>query len=75
MQRAAQVFREDYVKYYTKAREEIEKRVHFLNMIKENQRNNLENLEKEKQILQENAERLAEKYEDIRDKQEELSKR
>ncbi|XP_019869929.2 nuclear pore complex protein Nup88 [Aethina tumida] len=75
LQRAAQVFREDYVKYYTKAREEIEKRVHFLNMIKENQRNNLENLEKEKQILQENAERLAEKYEDIRDKQEELSKR
>uniref|UniRef100_A0A1Y1L9A3 Nucleoporin Nup88 n=1 Tax=Photinus pyralis TaxID=7054 RepID=A0A1Y1L9A3_PHOPY len=75
LQRAAQVFREEHFKYYEKAREEIEKRIKVLQMLKNFQTTEIQKLIKEKQNLQTKAESLAEKYEDIKDKQELLKKR
>lgn len=46
-----------------------------LQMLKKHQTNEIQRLNIMKQSMQENAERLAEKYEDIKDKQEELTKR
>ncbi|KAI4454450.1 nucleoporin nup84-related [Holotrichia oblita] len=75
LQRASHVFREEYFKNHTKAREEIEKRLKTLTKLKEIQKSDIEKIMKEKQKLQDKAESLAEKYEDIKDKQEEMSKR
>lgn len=75
MQRASGVFRDEHFKNHNKAREEIEKRLKTLTKLKEIQKGDMERLSKEKLILQEKAESIAEKYEDIKDKQEEMSKR
>lgn len=44
-------------------------------MLKKHQNNELQRINVMKQSMQENAEHLAERYEDIKDKQEELTKR
>ncbi|KAF2878759.1 hypothetical protein ILUMI_27410 [Ignelater luminosus] len=75
LQRASQVFREEHFKHHERAREEIEKRIKVLQMLKNYQTAELKRLNEEKQVLQEKAESLAEKYEDIKDKQEDLKKR
>lgn len=75
LQRAAQVFKEQYFKQLETARLEIEKRIKALKMLKTYQANELEKMKQEKNILQEKAGNLAEKYEDIKDKQEELTKK
>ncbi|KAJ8932272.1 hypothetical protein NQ314_014798 [Rhamnusium bicolor] len=75
LQRASQVFREEYFKHHTKAREEIEKRIQTLNMLKKNQQKEIARMDGEREILQEKASSLAEKYEDIKDKQDELLKK
>ncbi|XP_068901056.1 nucleoporin 88 isoform X2 [Tenebrio molitor] len=74
LQRASQVFREHF-ENHTRAREEIEKRVKALQMMKEFQLEQLERMNASKHALQEKAESLAEKYEDIKDKQNEIMKR
>lgn len=75
LQRASQVFREEHFKHHERAREEIEKRIKVLQMLKNYQTSELKRLNEEKQVLQEKAESLAERYEDIKDKQEDLKKR
>lgn len=75
MQRTAQVFREEYFKNHTKAREELEKRIQALTMMKSNQQKELKRMLNEKEVLQDKASSLAEKYEDIKDKQDEILKR
>ncbi|KAK5638860.1 hypothetical protein RI129_013155 [Pyrocoelia pectoralis] len=75
LQRATKVFKEEHFKYYEEAREEIEKRVKVLKMLKNFQTTELQKLMKERQNLQAKAENLAEKYEDIKDKQELFKKR
>lgn len=75
LQRTAQVFREEYFKNHQKAREELEKRIQMLNMMKKNQQKELDNMMRERDELQESASNLAEKYEDIKDKQDELFKK
>ncbi|KAJ8951120.1 hypothetical protein NQ318_021564 [Aromia moschata] len=75
LQRVAQAFREDYFKHHTKAREEIDKRIQTLNMLKKNQQREIEMMNNEREVLQEKASNVAEKYEDIKDKQDELLKR
>lgn len=75
LQRTAQVFREEYFKNHIKAREELDKRIQTLNMMKRNQLNEIERIRKERDVLREKASNLAEKYEDIQDKQDELLKR
>lgn len=72
LQQTGQTLRNQHFKHYEKAREDIEKRVKVLQLLKKNQMNELQKLNQEKQILQEKAEQLAEKYEDIKDKQEDL---
>ncbi|GLV38395.1 members only [Carabus blaptoides fortunei] len=75
LSRATQIFRDEHFKKYDKIREEIEKRIRALQMLKKYQSNEIQRINVLKQSMQENAERLAEKYEDIKDKQEELTKR
>ncbi|XP_044260478.1 nuclear pore complex protein Nup88 isoform X2 [Tribolium madens] len=74
LQRASQVFRE-YFENHTRAREEIEKRVKALQMMKDFQLKQIQRMIAEKHDLQSKAENLAEKYEDIKDKQDEIMKR
>ncbi|KAK9887293.1 hypothetical protein WA026_021601 [Henosepilachna vigintioctopunctata] len=74
IQKTAQVFKEK-LKYQTIVMDEIEKRSKALQVCSDYQLEELENMHREKCLLQENAEALAEKYEDIREKQEMLLKR
>lgn len=69
------MFREDYFKHQTKAREELEKRVQALTMMKNNQQREFKRMLNEKEHLQDKASNLAEKYEDIKDKQDEIIKK
>ncbi|XP_044739035.1 nuclear pore complex protein Nup88 [Chrysoperla carnea] len=73
--RATQTFREEHFKKLERVREEIEKRVKALQMLRKYQEGELSRLEQEKEKTQAFAEKLAEKYEDIKDKQELLTKR
>lgn len=75
LKRTAASFREGHFKQLEKAREEIEKHIKILEMLKKHQNNELERFSKEKQALQEKAETLAEKYEDTKEKQDLLRKR
>ncbi|XP_025831243.1 nuclear pore complex protein Nup88 [Agrilus planipennis] len=75
LQRASQSFRENHFKHHQKAIEEIEKRVKTLNLLKNYQLKEVDRMQRERLMLQEKAGYLAEKYEDIKDKQEELTKR
>ncbi|XP_056634772.1 nuclear pore complex protein Nup88 [Diorhabda sublineata] len=75
LQRTAQVFRDEYFKNHIKAKEELEKRIQTLSMMKRNQLKEIEHMRKERDVLREKASNLAEKYEDIQDKQDELLKR
>lgn len=67
--------REETFVSYNEAINEIEKRVKALKLVKNHQINELDKLSQDKRRLQDKAENLAEKYEDIKDKQEELTKR
>lgn len=75
IQKAAATFRQDYFPHYAKAHEEIEKRIKALQMLKKYQQEQVVRMFGEKQELTEMAESLAEKYEDIKDKQDALMKR
>ncbi|XP_017770367.1 PREDICTED: nuclear pore complex protein Nup88 [Nicrophorus vespilloides] len=75
LQRASQVFRDEHFKHHDKAREEIEKRVKALRMLKDFQTSEIDRMMGEKQSLQGKAEHLAEKYEDLKEKQEEMIQR
>lgn len=72
---ATRMLREHYFVKHEKARQEIERRVHVLRLLKEQQLNEIAQLQEEKQQIRETAERLAENYEDICDKQNALFKR
>ncbi|XP_023725577.1 nuclear pore complex protein Nup88 isoform X3 [Cryptotermes secundus] len=73
--RTTQLFREEYFQRHDRVREEIERRVRTLQTLKQHQLQELELMEQEKIKLKQRAEQLAEKYEDTKDKQEELTKR
>lgn len=73
--RTTKIFRDDHFKRYDKVRDELEKRVKALQLVKAQQLKEIERITAEKASMQEMAEKLAEKYEDIKDKQEELTKR
>ncbi|XP_065090306.1 nuclear pore complex protein Nup88-like isoform X2 [Ochlerotatus camptorhynchus] len=72
---ATRMLREHYFVKHEKARQEIERRVHVLRLLKDQQLNEIAQLQEEKQQIRETAERLAENYEDICDKQNALFKR
>lgn len=72
---ALDVLREQYFPKLSKVKTEIDKRVKHLQVLKEQQKQEIAQLQKEKDKIRENAERLAELYEDVSDKQQILFKR
>ncbi|XP_076867212.1 nucleoporin 88 [Brachyhypopomus gauderio] len=75
LSRATQVFREEYVLKLDLAREEIQKRVKLLTGQKTKQQEDLTLCREERKSLREAAERLADKYEDAKYRQEAINNR
>ncbi|NXU71413.1 NUP88 protein, partial [Oreotrochilus melanogaster] len=75
LSRATQVFREEYILKQDLAREEIQQRVKLLWRQKKKQLEDLTYLREEKKSLREMAERLADKYEEAKEKQEDIMNR
>ncbi|XP_047367265.1 nuclear pore complex protein Nup88 [Vespa velutina] len=70
-----QIFRQQHFIRHDKAREEISKKLRALKALKTHLLKELDILMETKKELQQTAGRLAERYEDIKDKQEELARR
>ncbi|XP_047688174.1 nuclear pore complex protein Nup88 isoform X1 [Prionailurus viverrinus] len=75
LSRATQVFREQYVLKQDLAKEEIQRRVRLLCDQKKKQLGDLSYCREERKSLREMAERLADKYEEAKEKQEDLTNR
>lgn len=71
---AFQLLRDQYITKHDKVRQMIEKRVRILRVLEEQQRQEVTDLMTEKVKLRENAELLADKYEEMNDKQQEILK-
>lgn len=72
---ATKTLHEQYIMKHDKVKQEIEKRVKILQSIKQQQQMELAQLEQDKNRIRNDAERLAEMYEEINDKQQDLFKR
>ncbi|XP_038615741.1 nuclear pore complex protein Nup88 isoform X2 [Tachyglossus aculeatus] len=75
LSRATQVFREEYILKQDLAREEIQRRVKLLCGQKKKQLEDLSYCREERKSLRETAERLADKYEEAKEKQEDIMNR
>ncbi|XP_058561334.1 nuclear pore complex protein Nup88 isoform X2 [Neofelis nebulosa] len=75
LSRTTQVFREQYVLKQDLAKEEIQRRVRLLCDQKKKQLGDLSYCREERKSLREMAERLADKYEEAKEKQEDLTNR
>ncbi|OXB78866.1 UNVERIFIED_CONTAM: hypothetical protein H355_011271 [Colinus virginianus] len=75
LSRATQVFREEYILKQDLAKEEIQQRVKLLWGQKKKQLEDLNYCREEKKSLREMAERLADKYEEAKEKQEDIMNR
>ncbi|CAI5795002.1 Nucleoporin 88 [Podarcis lilfordi] len=75
LSRATQVFREEYILKQDLAREEIQRRVKLLREQKKKQLEDLAYCREERRSLREMAERLADKYEEAKEKQEDIVNR
>ncbi|XP_063485657.1 nuclear pore complex protein Nup88 isoform X5 [Symphalangus syndactylus] len=75
LSRATQVFREQYILKQDLAKEEIQRRVKLLCDQKKKQLEDLNYCREEKKSLREMAERLADKYEEAKEKQEDIMNR
>lgn len=71
---AFQRLRDQYITKHDNVRQKIENRVKILRVLDEQQRQEMTELLQEKSKLRDNAERLAEKYEEINDRQQSLLK-
>lgn len=71
---AFQMLRDQYIAKHDKVRQMIEKRVKILCVLEEQQRQEVADLMAEKQKLRDNAELLAEKYEELNDRQQDILK-
>lgn len=72
---AFQVLRDQHITKHDKVRQEIEKRVKILQLLKAQQQQEIVQLQIDQNQIRANAERLAEMYEETNDKQQELIKR
>ena len=72
---ATNIFRTQHFVRHDKVREEISKKVRALKALKSHLLKELDTLMETKKELRQTAERLAERYEDINDKQKELARR
>ncbi|NXM90204.1 NUP88 protein, partial [Oenanthe oenanthe] len=75
LSRATQVFREEYILKQDLAKEEIQQRVKLLLGQKKKQMEDLNYCREERKSLREMAERLADKYEEAKEKQEDIMNR
>nr|XP_020666396.1 nuclear pore complex protein Nup88 [Pogona vitticeps] len=75
LSRATQVFREEYILKQDLAREEIQRRVKLLREQKKKQLEDLGYCREERKSLRELAERLADKYEEAKEKQDDIVNR
>ncbi|KAJ8343028.1 hypothetical protein SKAU_G00329560 [Synaphobranchus kaupii] len=75
LSRATQVFREEYILKQDLAREEMQRRVKLLNGQKKKQLEDLALCREDRKSLRESAERLADKYEDAKYRQEAIMNR
>ncbi|KFW11071.1 Nuclear pore complex protein Nup88, partial [Eurypyga helias] len=75
LSRATQVFREEYILKQDLAKEEIQQRVKLLWGQKKKQLEDLNYCQEERKSLREMAERLADKYEEAKEKQEDIMNR
>ncbi|XP_064022488.1 nuclear pore complex protein Nup88 [Pogoniulus pusillus] len=75
LSRATQVFREEYILKQDLAKEEIQQRVKLLWAQKKKQLEDLNYCREERKSLREMAERLADKYEEAKEKQEDIMNR
>ncbi|XP_014385709.1 PREDICTED: nuclear pore complex protein Nup88 isoform X2 [Myotis brandtii] len=73
--RATQVFREQYILKHDLAKEEIQRRIKLLCDQKKKQLEDLNYCREERKSLREMAERLADKYEEAKEKQEDITNR
>lgn len=72
---AFQLLRDQHITKHNKVRQEIEKRVKILHLLKMQQQQEMVQLQFDQNQIRANAERLAEMYEEMNDKQQELIKR
>lgn len=73
--KALKILREEYFTKLNEARQEIEKRIHALNLLKNQQLQEIKRLTEEKIEIKNRAEKIAEKCEDVHNKQESLTER
>lgn len=74
LRHAAQTLKDQYFKKHDDVSKEIIKRVKIIIATKEFHKQQLDQLQREQEIIQNNAEQLAERYEDCCEKQQKLSK-
>lgn len=72
---AIEVLRTQYLKRHEQVRAEITKRVNTIKLRKEQQEHEISDLEKERENIRETAHRLAERFEEISDQQEIITKK
>lgn len=72
---ATQLLRDQYFLKHDRAKQEIEKRVKLLQLLKQQQQQDIVQLQSDKSQIRANAEQLAERYEDIQEKQQSLFRR
>lgn len=75
LQQVIDTFKESYFERLNSVRQELEQRMKLMAMIKNQQIVEIRNLQSECELIRENAENLAVKYEDICERQQEFSKR
>ncbi|TMW54168.1 hypothetical protein DOY81_000752 [Sarcophaga bullata] len=71
---AVEVLRTQYLKRHELVRAEFARRIHTINLCKEQQKQDIADLEREKEIIRDRAHKLAERFEEISDRQEVLTK-
>lgn len=67
-----QLLRDQYISKHDRVRQKIENRVKILHVLEQQQRQEIQELMVEKENLRENAERLADKYDDMSEKQQQI---
>ncbi|XP_037808228.1 nuclear pore complex protein Nup88 [Lucilia sericata] len=75
MTQAVEVLRTQYLKRHELVRAEFARRIHTIKLCKEQQKQDIEDLEREREIIRDKAHKLAERFEEISDQQEVLTKR
>lgn len=75
LMQATQLLRDQYFQKHDRAKLEIEKRVKLLQLLKQQQQQDIVQLQRDQAQIRSNAEQMAERYEDIQEKQQSLFRR